>query len=66
MSVVSDLCLRSGPKKCQYIISTRDIAEGCNMDIYQARYFLLKLKSKGVVVNRKCLKTRALYWGLVN
>ncbi len=34
-------------------MTTREIAEICDMDIYSARYFLLKLHEKGLLFHRK-------------
>ena len=33
-------------------ISTRDIAEHCNINIYRARYSLLKLEARGIVAKQ--------------
>ncbi|HBV9912401.1 TPA: hypothetical protein MEA72_004553 [Klebsiella aerogenes] len=33
-------------------VSTREIAEACDINIYRARYSLLKLKSRGEVIQQ--------------
>ena len=42
-------------------LSTRFIAERCGIDIYKARYLLLKLKERGVLENKKT-KNKSLFW----
>nr|WP_154325411.1 FaeA/PapI family transcriptional regulator [Pantoea sp. 201603H] len=45
-------------------LSTREIAEECDMDIYKTRYYLLKLESKGIVIRRHEYKKTASHWYL--
>lgn len=50
--------------QCPGGLSTRDIAELCDMDIYKTRYFLLKLKHRGLVEKREYMNKKSLYWHL--
>ncbi|HEY3987416.1 FaeA/PapI family transcriptional regulator [Cedecea sp.] len=43
-------------------LNTRQIAEKCNATIYKSRYSLLKLKEKGLIIQRNVLSKS--YWRL--
>lgn len=47
-------------------LRTREIAEKCGMDIYKARYLLLKLENKGWVVHQNSEKKAPLSWRLAD
>lgn len=51
-----------GENQTSVWISTREIAEACQINIYRARYSLLKLKELGAVVQQSTERKVALGW----
>ncbi|HDX4396351.1 FaeA-like protein [Enterobacter cancerogenus] len=49
-----------------YWIRTREIAEKCDVNIYKARYLLLKLERKGLVTQQANDKKSPLCWRSTN
>ncbi|WP_208951742.1 FaeA/PapI family transcriptional regulator [Rahnella sp. ChDrAdgB13] len=43
-------------------VTTRDIAEQCDITIYRARHYLMRLEECGAVIHRPTDKKTALNW----
>ncbi len=47
-------------------LKTREIANGCDMSVYLARYYLRELNRQHIVEPDRSGKGSAIYWYLVN
>lgn len=47
-------------------LKTREIADGCEMSVYLALYYLRELKRQHIVEPDRSGKGSAIYWYLVN
>ncbi|MCU7307033.1 FaeA/PapI family transcriptional regulator (plasmid) [Escherichia albertii] len=47
-------------------LKTRDIADGCEMSVYLALYYLRELNRQHIVEPDRSGKGSAIYWYLVN
>ncbi len=64
IAAISELYKQTGYRmddaRCR--VSTREISEVAGINIYQARYSLLKLKACGVIIQVDAAPKRMLYW----
>ncbi|EEZ4478610.1 FaeA/PapI family transcriptional regulator [Escherichia marmotae] len=47
-------------------LKTREIADGCEMSVYLARYYIQELNRQHIVEPDRSGKGSAIYWYLVN
>ncbi|HAO6705537.1 TPA: hypothetical protein IQM31_002581 [Escherichia coli] len=47
-------------------LKTREIADGCSLSVYSARYYLQELNRQHIVEPVRSGKGSAIYWYLVN